>query len=162
MEMECPVCGERYDKQGLENHMRLTSGKGHGPSGEMPPEGGEQAEESERPGPLEAEIEVPDATGSDHVDSLGDVVRLNRRMLTDPESFGIAGFQSMGDVEEDVEELETLVERQAAAIDELARVVEAFGRLHDVEELQSAYQGDGEVGFSWGSSVIQVRNRVSE
>lgn len=39
MEKECPVCGKSCDIQGLENHIRLTNGRGHGPAGSMPDEG---------------------------------------------------------------------------------------------------------------------------
>lgn len=36
MEEDCPVCGKTCDSQGLENHIRLTNGRGHGPAGSMP------------------------------------------------------------------------------------------------------------------------------
>lgn len=36
MEEDCPVCGKTCDTQGLENHIRLTDGRGHGPAGWMP------------------------------------------------------------------------------------------------------------------------------
>lgn len=36
MEEDCPVCGKTCDSQGLENHIRLTDGRGHGPAGSMP------------------------------------------------------------------------------------------------------------------------------
>ena len=41
MDEECSVCGKICDSQGLANHIRLTNGRGHGPTGSMPDTMGE-------------------------------------------------------------------------------------------------------------------------
>jgi hypothetical protein len=118
MEMERPVCGDKYDKQGLENHMRLTNGRGHGPSGEYPPDPDEEPKRSFDP--EEYEIGVSLGEG-EQVLSLEDAVKLSHDMLMDPESFGHVSHQSHRDLVDEVIEL-----REAVA--ELTRVVDGLAR----------------------------------
>lgn len=119
MQIECPVCEQKCDKQGLENHMRLTSGRGHGPAGEMPPDPGEDIERSFDP----EEYEIAVAMGDDeHVMSLEEAVKLAHEMLMSPESFGHVSDASHRELREGVEELRGAVVELTEAVECLASI----------------------------------------
>lgn len=49
MEVECPYCSKRCDVQGLQNHVRLSDGNGHGEVGTVPDGDGGDGDPGEPP-----------------------------------------------------------------------------------------------------------------
>lgn len=91
MDVECPICGKPCDAQGVENHIRLTNGDGHGPAGR-------------RPGDVD-DVDVP---GGEAVSLRDSLVRV-----------GSVVDSELQDVESRVAELESELEDRDERVDEL-------------------------------------------
>jgi hypothetical protein len=165
MDVDCPVCGKTVDKQGLENHMRLTNGMGHGPPGEYPEADDEErrvvdAEEMVVEIPMEPH---PDAEGADvaaHDEmSVQEALTLHAEMLFNPEAFGHVSGASHRELEERVGELRRENRELREAVGELTRVVREMARYQGVmrEEVGKA-RGLTSSSDHDGSPLVELDN----
>lgn len=146
MKMECPVCGEKYDKQGLENHMRLTNGKGHGPAGEYPPEPGEEITRFD-PSEYMVDVSVGDETREM---SLQDAVELSHDMIMDPENFGLASGQQVRELEREIEGLQSEIEELRGLVSVLAGgQVHMMKAINDASGVTGSPNASAEEWYEW-------------